>query len=47
VCLIDAGNAASIRVAEKCGYSVFDRTLFNAVPTLFLERQAAAGTSSS
>lgn len=47
VCLIDAGNAASIRVAEKCGYSVFDRTLFNNVPTLFLERRAAAGTISS
>ena len=38
VCLIDPENLASIRVAEKCGYAVFDRTLFNERPTLFLAR---------
>jgi RimJ/RimL family protein N-acetyltransferase len=39
VCLIDAQNVASIRVAEKCGYRVFERTVFNGVATLFCERQ--------
>ncbi len=38
VCLIDPSNLASVRVAEKCNYSVFERTLFNDRPTLFLER---------
>ncbi len=38
VCLIDPANLASIRVAEKCGYAVFERTLFNERPTLFLAR---------
>jgi RimJ/RimL family protein N-acetyltransferase len=43
VCLIDPENLASIRVAQKCGYAVFERTLFNERPTLFLAR---AGPSS-
>ena len=38
VCLIDPENLASIRVAEKCGYAVFERTLFNERETLFLAR---------
>jgi RimJ/RimL family protein N-acetyltransferase len=38
VCLIDPENAASIRVAEKCGYTVFERATFNGGPALFLER---------
>jgi RimJ/RimL family protein N-acetyltransferase len=38
VCLINEDNAASIRVVQKAGYTVFERTLFNDVPTLFLER---------
>lgn len=38
VCLIGPENLASIRVAQKCGYDVFERTLFNDQPTLFLER---------
>jgi RimJ/RimL family protein N-acetyltransferase len=42
VCLIDVDNLASIRVAHKCGYDVFERTLFNDRPTLFLERLGAA-----
>jgi RimJ/RimL family protein N-acetyltransferase len=42
VCLISPDNAASIRVAQKCGYAVFERTLFNEQPTLFLERGGAA-----
>jgi RimJ/RimL family protein N-acetyltransferase len=40
--LIDVDNLASIRVAHKCGYDVFERTLFNDRPTLFLERLGAA-----
>ena len=44
VCLIDPENLASIRVAQKCGYDVFERALYNERPTLFLERQAPAGT---
>jgi RimJ/RimL family protein N-acetyltransferase len=39
VCLINTGNAASIRVAEKCGFAVFERTVFFEQPTLFLERR--------
>jgi RimJ/RimL family protein N-acetyltransferase len=38
VCLIDPANAASIRVAEKCGYKVFEEATFNGGPALFLER---------
>lgn len=38
VCLIDVENLASIRVAQKCGYDVFERARFNDRPTLFLER---------
>lgn len=39
VCLIDPENAASIRVAEKCGYRVFERATFNERPTLFFSRE--------
>ena len=39
VCLIDEENVASVRVAEKCGYGVFERTVFNERPTLFLARE--------
>ena len=38
VCLIDANNLASIRVAEKCGYAVFERGDFDGTPVLYLER---------
>ena len=38
VCLINAANVASIRVAEKSGYAEFERTVFNEQPTLFLAR---------
>jgi RimJ/RimL family protein N-acetyltransferase len=40
VCLIDPENAASIRVAEKCGYAEFRRTEFNRRPIIFLERRS-------
>ena len=42
VCLISPDNLASIAVARKCGYDVFEHTLFNGQPTLFFERSGAA-----
>jgi RimJ/RimL family protein N-acetyltransferase len=38
VCLIDAENLTSIRVAQKCGYTEFKQTLFNARSTKFFQR---------
>ena len=38
VCMINEDNLASIRVAQKCGYREFERTLFNDRPTIFFER---------
>ena len=38
VCLIDADNLASIRVAQKCGYEVFEQITFHERRTLFLAR---------
>ncbi|HWT04325.1 MAG TPA: GNAT family N-acetyltransferase, partial [Xanthomonadales bacterium] len=45
VCLIDPDNVASVRVAQKCGYDVFERAVFNEQPTLFLARSGAAGAT--
>ena len=39
VCMISSDNTASIRVAEKCGYKEFERTLFDGSPTLFFARE--------
>jgi RimJ/RimL family protein N-acetyltransferase len=47
VCLINEENAASIRVAQKCGYEVFERTTFNETPTLFLARKGPTGAATS
>lgn len=38
VCMINEDNLASIRVAQKCGYREFERTLFNDRPTILYER---------
>ena len=38
VCLIDPDNAASIRVAEKCGYREFERTKYKNQPTILFRR---------
>jgi RimJ/RimL family protein N-acetyltransferase len=38
VCLISPDNAASIRVAQKCGYREFYRTTYKGQPTLLFER---------
>jgi RimJ/RimL family protein N-acetyltransferase len=38
VCMIDPENRASLRVAEKNGYEIFERGTFNDAPTVFLQR---------
>jgi len=42
VCLIHPENAASIRVAEKCGYREFHRTEYHGKPAIMLERPASS-----
>lgn len=42
VCMIDLGNHASLRVAEKCGYQEFNRTTFRSQPVILFERLADA-----
>ena len=42
VCMIDVGNAASIRVAEKCGYQEFARTTFRTQPVILYERTTSS-----
>jgi len=39
VCLIHDGNAASIRLAEKCGYREFHRTQYKGNNLVMLERR--------
>jgi RimJ/RimL family protein N-acetyltransferase len=41
VCLIDVGNAASLRLAAKVGYQEIDRVLYKNIPVVLLERWAA------
>ncbi|MGC8485625.1 MAG: GNAT family N-acetyltransferase [Candidatus Baltobacteraceae bacterium] len=43
VCLISTQNLASIRVAEKCGYSRFDSATIGAAEALFFERYRPNG----
>ena len=38
VCIISPENAASIRVAEKCGFREFQRSTYKGEPALLLER---------
>ncbi len=38
VCIIDPGNLASIRVAEKCGYQELLRTTYQGHPTILFAR---------
>jgi RimJ/RimL family protein N-acetyltransferase len=37
-CIIEEGHAASMRVAEKCGYRVVARTTYKGSPTVVLAR---------
>ncbi len=38
VCMIDPGNAASIRVAQKCDYEEYARTSYKGAPTILFQR---------
>jgi RimJ/RimL family protein N-acetyltransferase len=38
VCLIDAGNAGSIRVAQKCGYVEYARSTYKGEAVTFFQR---------
>ncbi len=38
VCMIDSGNVASIRVAEKCGYKQWTNASYKGTPVLLFER---------
>ncbi len=42
VCMIDPDNAASIRVAEKCGYREFARTAYKGQPAILFRRDGMA-----
>jgi len=39
VCIIQPENAASLRVAEKCGYAEYARTTYKDSPVILLERR--------
>jgi RimJ/RimL family protein N-acetyltransferase len=41
-CIIASENAASIRVAEKCGYREFTRTTYKGHPVLMFDREPRA-----
>ncbi len=38
VCMIDAGNAPSIRLARKCGYGEYGRTVFGGADVVLFSR---------
>lgn len=38
VCMVAPDNAASIRVAEKSGYQLFERSVFNEQPVSYFQR---------
>jgi RimJ/RimL family protein N-acetyltransferase len=46
VCLIHADNLASIRVAEKCGYQEYQRTIYRSQPTVLLAREGRRNSPS-
>jgi len=47
VCIIDPENAASLRVALKCGYRDFKHAIFADRPTIFFERLGGAQKESA
>jgi RimJ/RimL family protein N-acetyltransferase len=47
VCLISPDNAASIRVAAKCGYREFARTTYKDRPTILFQRCGGSGPPKS
>lgn len=46
VCMIETGNAASFRVAAKCGYTTFARSTYKSSEVVLLERPPTASASS-
>lgn len=44
VCLVHPGNAASLRIFERCGYVAYDRGEYDGRPVLFLSREASPAT---
>jgi len=40
VCMINPQNTASLQVAAKAGYEIFEQTTFNGAPIVFLARTA-------
>ena len=38
VCIIHPENLASIRVAQKCGYKEYQRTIYKGHPTIIFDR---------
>jgi RimJ/RimL family protein N-acetyltransferase len=38
VCMIDPANAASLRVAQKCGYTEFARATYKGSPSILFQR---------
>jgi RimJ/RimL family protein N-acetyltransferase len=42
VCMIDPGNVASMRVAEKCGYREYARATYKGQPTILFRRDGMA-----
>jgi RimJ/RimL family protein N-acetyltransferase len=45
VCIIDPANAASLRVAEKCGFTETHRTSYVGDPIIVMERRFAPDTA--
>jgi RimJ/RimL family protein N-acetyltransferase len=46
VCMIDPGNTASVRVAEKCGFRKFKRATYKDAPTILFARVSPAPRAS-
>lgn len=46
-CMIDPGHAASLHVAGKLGFRLFDRSIYNGKAVMLLERQHAPGADSA
>lgn len=47
VCLIDAENLTSLRIAEKCGYVAFERSRFREADVVFFERYSGTQAAPS
>jgi len=45
VCIVEPENTASIRVAQKCGFGEFARTIYKNSAVILFERPALAGSA--